>query len=333
MVTGRWILSLLCAGLLASAQPAPSLRSLAEARNLQIGAAVNPRLLAQELQYAQVLAREFNLVVAENAMKWGFLQTSRGQYNFAAADLLLDFAQKNHQVVRGHALVWHRSLPRWMDGPFTPAEMEAILSEHIRTVVGRYRGRIAYWDVVNEAVGDDAQLRASPFNVVPDYLEKAFRLAHIADPNAKLFYNDYGIEGLGLKSDAVYALLKSLDEKGVPIDGVGFQVHVNLNFSPQGVRMAENLERFAKLGLEIHITEMDVQMSGSAARAERLEKQAQVYREVLQICLRQPRCKVFTLWGFTDAHSWLSASEPLIFDANYRPKPAYFALQHTLQQP
>nr|WP_218917609.1 endo-1,4-beta-xylanase [Allomeiothermus silvanus] len=141
-----------------------------------------------------MLAREFNLVVAENAMKWGSLQTSRRQYNFAAADLLLDFAQKNHQVVRGHALVWHRSLPRWMDGPFTPAEMEAILSEHIRTVVGRYRGRIAYWDVVNEAVGDDAQLRASPFNVVPDYLEKAFRLAHIADPNAKLFYNDYGIE-------------------------------------------------------------------------------------------------------------------------------------------
>ncbi|RIH86744.1 Endo-1,4-beta-xylanase Z [Meiothermus luteus] len=327
-----WSLMLMCL-LMALAQSGPPLRALAEKRNFQIGAAVEPSLLLQEPEYARILAQEFNLVVAENVMKWGALQTSRGQYNFALADLLMDFAQKNRMAVRGHTLVWHQQLPRWMYGSFSPAEMEAILREHIQTVVGRYRGRIAYWDVVNEAVGDDAKLRPTPFEVLPDYLEKAFRLAREADPQAKLFYNDYGAEGLGPKSDAIYALLKGLKERGVPLDGVGFQVHVDLGFSPGAVRMAENLERFARLGLEIHITEMDVRLSGPGSRAERLEKQAQVYREVMRVCLGQPRCKAFTLWGFTDAHSWRSASEPLIFDADYKPKPAYLALQQALQRP
>jgi endo-1,4-beta-xylanase len=326
-----WSLMLMCL-LMALAQSGPPLRALAEKRDLQIGAAVEPSLL-QDPEYARVLAREFNLVVAENVMKWGALQTSRGQFNFAPADLLVDFAQKHRMAVRGHNLLWHQQLPRWMYGSFSTAEMATILREHIQTVMGRYRGRIAYWDVVNEAVGDDTKLRPTPFEILPDYLEKAFRFAREADPQAKLFYNDYGAEGWGPKSDAIYALLKGLKEKGVPLDGVGFQAHLDLNFSPAAVRMAENLERFAKLGLEIHITEMDVRLSGSAPKAERLAKQADLYQEVLQICLRQPKCKAFTLWGFTDAYSWRAASEPLIFDADYQPKPAYFASQGALQRP
>lgn len=328
-----WSLLLLGLSLLTLAQSGPPLRTLAEKHGLQVGAAVEPNLLLQDPEYAQVLAREFNLVVAENVMKWGALQTTRGQFNFAPADLLVEFAQKNHMAVRGHTLVWHQQLPRWVYGDFTPAEMEAILREHIQTVVGHFRGKIAYWDVANEVIGDDAELRPTPFEVLPDYLEKAFRYAHTADPGAKLFYNDYGAEGLGPKSDAIYALLKSLKDKGVPLDGVGFQAHLDLNFSPTAARMAENLERFAKLGLEIHITEMDVRLSGPGSKAERLQKQAQIYQEVLQVCLRQPRCKVFTLWGVSDAYSWRAASEPLIFDADYQPKPAYFALRRTLQQP
>jgi len=319
--------------MMALAQSGPPLRELAERRGILVGAAVEPSLLLQEAAYGPVLAREFNLVVAENVMKWGALQTSRGQFNFAAADLLVNFAQKHKQVIRGHTLVWHQQLPRWMYGSFSRSEMEAILSQHIRTVVGRYKGQIAYWDVVNEAIGDDARLRATPFDVLPDYIERAFRLAREADPKAKLFYNDYGAEGLGPKSDAIYSLLKSLKEKGVPIDGIGFQAHLDLGFSPQQARMAENLERFARLGLEIHITEMDVRLTGPGTKAERLQAQARLYQEILQICLRQPRCKVFTLWGVSDAHSWRAASEPLIFDVDYQPKPAYFALQRTLQQP
>lgn len=328
-----WSVLLLGLGLLALAQSGPPLRTLAEKRGLQIGAAVEPNLLLQDPEYARVLAREFNLLVAENVMKWGALQTARGQFNFGAADLLVDFAQKNQMAIRGHTLVWHQQLPRWIYDRFTPAEMEAILRQHIQTVVGRYRGKIAYWDVANEVIGDDARPRTTPFDILPDYLEKAFRYARAADPKAKLFYNDYGAEGLGPKSDAIYALLRSLKEKGVPLDGVGFQAHLDLNFSPEAARMAENLERFARLGLEIHITEMDVRLSGPGSRAERLRKQAQIYQEVLQVCLRQPRCKVFTLWGVSDAYSWRAASEPLIFDADYQPKPAYFALQRTLQQP
>lgn len=328
-----WSLLLLGLGLLTLAQSGPPLRALAEKRGIQIGAAVEPNLLLQDPEYAQVLAREFNLLVAENVMKWGALQTARGQFNFAPADLLVDFAQKNQMTIRGHTLVWHQQLPRWMYDRFSPVEMEAILRQHIQTVVGRYRGKIAYWDVANEVIGDDARPRKTPFDVLPDYLEKAFRYARAADPNAKLFYNDYGAEGLGPKSDAIYALLKSIKEKGVPLDGVGFQAHLDLNFSPEAARMAENLERFAKLGLEIHITEMDVRLSGPGSKAERLQKQAQIYQQVLQVCLRQPRCKVFTLWGVSDAYSWRAASEPLLFDADYQPKPAYFALQRALRQP
>ncbi len=318
--------------LLVLAQTTPPLRALADQRGLLIGAAVEPALLVEDPDYPKVLAREFNLVVAENVMKWGALQPTQGRFNFPLADLLVEFAQKHNQAIRGHTLVWHQALPGWVY-QLNPDQLATALENHIRTVVGRYKGRIAYWDVVNEAIGDDARPRPTPFNALPDYLERAFRLARQADPQAKLFYNDYGAEGLGPKSDAIYNLLKSLKEKGVPIDGVGFQVHVDLSFSPQRVGMAENLERFARLGLEIHITEMDVRLVGGQPQAERLEAQARVYQEVLQVCLRQPRCKVFTLWGFTDAYSWRAASEPLIFDDRYQPKPAYFALQRTLQQP
>ncbi len=322
-------LALLVAG--CSAPATPPLRALADQRGLLIGAAVEPALLVEDPDYPKVLAREFNLVVAENVMKWGALQPTQGRFNFPLADLLVEFAQKHNQAIRGHTLVWHQALPGWVY-QLNPDQLATALENHIRTVVGRYKGRIAYWDVVNEAIGDDARPRPTPFNALPDYLERAFRLARQADPQAKLFYNDYGAEGLGPKSDAIYALVRSLKQKNL-IDGIGFQAHLDSYFSPQQVRMAENLERFAQLGLEIHITEMDVRLVGNVAREIKLQNQARVYQEVLQVCLRQPRCKAFTLWGFTDLYSWITASEPLIFDDEYRPKPAYFALQRTLQQP
>jgi endo-1,4-beta-xylanase len=324
LMVGVWVLGL-------SQAKGPGLRELAQQRRVLIGAAVEPNWLLEEPEYGQVLAREFNLVVAENVMKWTSLQPDQGQFNFVLADLLMNFAEKNKQTVRGHTLVWHNQLPRWVY-QLPKTELLPAMQAHIQGVAGYFKGKIAYWDVVNEAIDDTAKPRETPFSAVPNYIEQAFRITRQADPAAKLFYNDYNIEGINPKSDAVYAMVKSLKAKGTPIDGVGFQTHIDQNFSPESVRMAENLERFAKLGLEIHITEMDVKLIGSAPKAQRLKAQAQVYRKVLEVCLKQPACKVFTLWGFTDAHSWLSASEPLIFDDLYQPKPAYQALVEALKK-
>ncbi|WP_245971512.1 endo-1,4-beta-xylanase [Calidithermus terrae] len=318
---------------LALAQPAP-LRALAEQRGLLIGAAVGGALYDPlEPEYAQILAREFNLVVAENAMKWASLSNERGQYGFAGADALVRFARQHGQRVRGHTLIWHEQLPAWVrNGAFSREAMLAVMQEHIQAVAGHFRGQVAYWDVVNEAVSDRGGLRETPFlrAVGPDYLEHAFRFARAADPQAKLFYNDYGADGINTKSDEIYALLKALKAKGVPIDGVGFQAHLDSTFSPRQARMRENLQRFADLGLEVHITELDVLLRGAGTREERLEAQARVYAEVLEACRAVARCTAVTLWGFTDAYSWRAAAEPLIFDALYRPKPAYHALLRAL---
>lgn len=334
-VSAYWLGVGLAALTLAQTPSPQSLRALAERQGLLVGAAVDLAALYDPLEpdYARLLAREFNLVVAENAMKWASLSNERGQYSFTGADALVRFARQHGQRLRGHTLIWHEQLPAWVrGGTFSREAMLAVMQEHIQAVAGHFRGQVAYWDVVNEAVSDRGGLRETPFlrAVGPDYLEHAFRFARAADPQAKLFYNDYGADGMGAKSDEIYALLKALKAKGVPIDGVGFQAHLDSTFSPQQARMRENLQRFADLGLEVHITELDVQLKGVGSREERLEAQARVYAEVLAACRAVRGCTAVTLWGFTDAHSWRAAAEPLIFDALYRPKPAYEALLRAL---
>lgn len=332
----RQVLVWLTVGLsLSLAQTGPSLRELAQARHLLIGAAVGSALYdPSEPEYSAILAREFNFVTPENAMKWGNLSPQQGVYNFQAADQIVQFAQKNSQKVRGHTLVWYQQMPNWLvAGKFSRAELLKILEHHIKTVVGHYKGQIAAWDVVNEAVNDDGSLRENLFlrTIGPQYIELAFRWAHQADPGAKLFYNDYSAEGLNDKSDAIYTLVKSLKAKGAPIDGVGLQTHVDITFDAKALGVSQNIARLGKLGLEVNITEMDVGLRGSSSRAELLQAQAKVYADMLGICLAAPNCTAFTLWGFTDASSWRASSEPLIFDVAYDPKPAYTALQRALQ--
>ena len=224
-----------------SPSPTPtgeSLRDLAPRRGLAIGAAVDVSALRSDPVYAQILAQEFNMLTAENALKFGPLRPSRDSYDFSAADILVQFAQDHDMQVRGHTLVWHNQLPDWLtQGTFSREELSAILKEHILTVVGRYRGKIAAWDVVNEAVGDNGQMRDTFWlrGIGPEYLDLAFQWAHEADPQAKLFYNDYNGEGLGSKSDAIYRLLKELLQRRVPVDGVGLQMHLTLD-APAGGR-------------------------------------------------------------------------------------------------
>jgi endo-1,4-beta-xylanase len=175
-------------------------------------------------------------------------------------------------------------------------------------------------------------LRQTPFTKLlgREYIAQAFRWAHEADPNAKLFYNDYSAEGLNAKSDAILELVKSLLADGVPIHGVGFQTHVNSDFDVNAVRMRENLERFKALGLDVQLTEVDVQTRG--APPEKWQRQAKVYEDLMRVCL-SVKCSAFVTWGFTDAYSWRAGSAPLPFDINYQPKPAYFALLEALKRP
>ncbi len=315
-------------------QPAVPFRGLAPQAGIDIGAAVALQPLQNDPQYAATLTREFNLIVPENALKFGPLSPSRGKYNFSGADYMVNFAQANNMKVYGHALVWHLSNPSWVvNGGFNRDQLIIVMNEHITTVLTRYRGKIAYWDVVNEAAAPNGGYRTSFwYNTIGrDYIEMAFRAAHAADPNALLFYNDYLNESLTAKSDFIYNMVKDLKARGVPIHGVGFQMHLRLDNAPDMAKVRQNIARLEALGLQVRITEIDVEMEvGTASRQDRLNQQAKIFSDALTTCLQAVACKGFTSWGFTDRYTWNAPDTPLMFDANYQPKPAYFAMNTAL---
>jgi endo-1,4-beta-xylanase len=325
-----------------TATPPPTLRTLAQERGIEAGAAVAPGPLRREPLYAQTLSREFSMLTPENAMKFGPVHPEPDRYDFADADYIVDFAEAYDMRVRGHTLVWHNQLPAWLtNGNWTRDELIDILREHITTMVGHYRGRVAAWDVVNEAVADDGSLRDTIWlrGIGPEYVDMAFRWAHEADPDALLFYNDYAAEGLNPKSDAVYALVRGMLDRGVPINGVGLQMHVSLRWPPDPEAVAANMARLGALGLQVHVTEMDVRIQdGAGTTDERLAAQAGVYGDMMGVCLASSACKAFVTWGFTDRHSWIPQftghpDAPLPFDESYRPKPAYYAIMDALAGP
>ncbi len=316
------------------------LRASAEQRGFFIGAAVAVSPFRNEPIYRETLGREFNIIVAENAFKWDSVRPSRTTFNFRDTDALVDFAQASNMKIRGHTLVWHNQIPGWLtNGNFSRDEVIAILREHILTFVGRYKGRVWAWDVVNEAVDDSTGgLRTGSFwyqKIGPDYLRLAFEFAREADPGAKLYYNDYSSEGLNTKSNGVFNLVSSLKSQGIPIDGVGWQMHQVNGFRMQPANRT-NAKRLAELGLEISITEMDVRIN-LPTTPEKLAEQAQAYRDAINFCLTEPNCKALLMWGFTDKYSWIPAffsgfGDALIYDMSYQPKPAYFALKEVLEQ-
>lgn len=290
------------------------------------GVAVRADLL-DDRGYAAALTA-FGSVTPENELKWEISEPERGRFDFGASDRIVAFATRHGMAARGHVLVWHLQNPGWLDD-LSASELRAALAGHIETLMRRYVGRIAEWDVVNEAVDDDGRLRRSLWldKLGPGYIALAFRLAHAADPRAKLFYNDYGAEGEGTKADAVYRLVAQLKHQGVPIDGVGLQGHVDTEPVPGYER---NIARFARLGLRIELTEMDVRTKADAA-AERGAQAAQ-YERLVGDC---PRCTRFTVWGLDDADSWVPGAYPgfghaTLLDADLSPKPAFDAFRRAL---
>jgi endo-1,4-beta-xylanase len=333
-----------CLRLVAAPTPQPMLvphaplRTLAERRALLVGTAVDPGKL-DDPAYANLLADEFSLVTPENVMKFEVVHPEPGRYDFQAADDLAAFAAAHHMQVRGHTLVWDSQLPDWiLEGDYTREQWRAILREHIYTVVGHYRGRILAWDVVNEAVNDDGGLVDSFWRrkVGREFIALAFQWAHEADPEALLFYNDNGGEGLNAKSQAIYALAQGLLQAGMPLDGVGLQMHTALGNEPNPDDLLANLQRLAELGLQIHITEMDVRLQYSTKpQAQKLRAQAEVYRDVMAACLQVENCTAFVTWGLSDRYSWIPGftgqpDQPLLFDRQGWPKPAYWAVHEAL---
>jgi len=273
-----------------SAEPAasptpPTLRQLADQRKWLVGTAINPSYITNP-QYTALLESEFNGVVAENVMKWGRLSAQRGIYDFSQADALMEFAARHQMAVRGHTLVWDLQLPEWLTlSRLSPDEYRAILKEHITTVVRRYTGQIAAWDVVNEPLDDQGHLRQNFWlqAIGPEYILLAFQWAHAADPDAQLFLNESYAEGLNDKSQGVYALVSGMLEKGVPIDGVGMQMHLRLENPPVPEDVAENMQRLAELGLKVHITELDVRLQDApGSRNEKLVVKG-VYLEIWRV--------------------------------------------------
>lgn len=323
-------------------QPA-TLRTAADGAGILIGTAARPALFS-EAAYAQTLGREFNMIEAEDVMKWWVIRRNQGEFDFSQGDQLVAFARAHGLKVRGHCLVWDHNNPEWLaKGSFSPEQMSRLLHDHITTEMRHYASQVFAWDVVNEALDEGGQPKNSLWYNHPGigmagkgtaYVEQAFRWAHEADPKALLFYNDNGGEGIGKKSDAIYAMLKEFKQRGVPIDGVGLQMHIDrLNFDAQAV--ASNLARLTALGLQVHITELDVSLPLNAAGqagADDLRRQAEVYRGVVRACLENSGCTAIQTWGFTDKYSWIGShthgdrGAALLFDRDYKPKPSYTAM-------
>ena len=352
--------------------PEQSLREAAQASGLLIGTAVRPPALS-EPAYAATLAREFNMLEPEDALKWEVVHPERQSYDFSQADQIVDFAARHGMKVRGHTLVWHRQNPKWLtEGKYTSGELAEILEKHIKTVVGHCRGKIFAWDVVNEAFDElhPGELRSTIWRDQPgiaiassyepratsnpgrselearsskqsySYIERCFRWAHEADPQALLFYNEAEAETMNPKSDAIYAMVRDFRQRGVPIDGVGLQMHI-ANLHADVASIAANIQRFTALGVQVHITEMDVALPVDAegnARAEDLQLQADIYRQIATACVSHPGCTAIQTWGFTDKYSWIGSHSKktqgaaLLFDRNYQAKPAYDALRGALEQ-
>ncbi len=316
-----------------------TLRAQAAARGILIGTAVDATALVQDSAYAETLGREFSILTPENAMKFDALEPAPNVYNFKQADELVAFAKAHQMQVHGHNFVWYRALPDWIkQGSFTKAQLSSILHDYITTVMTHYKGQVSMWDIANEVLDDQGQFRTSIWYTTlgPDFLDQAFRWAREADPHVQLFYNDYGTERPGVKADALYALVKGMLARGVPIDGVGFQMHVGLGDPPTKQAVIANFQRFADLGIKVQISEMDVMVQGSSLPLQqKLQAQAHLYQDMLSACLSVSACEAFTMWGFTDRYTWIPAAtghpdQPLIFDQNFQQKPAYTALFQTL---
>jgi endo-1,4-beta-xylanase len=347
----------------AHAQPAPPLKD-AFAEHFRIGAAVStPQALGDQPPALQIAARHFNTITSENLLKWAEVHPEPSRYNFDPADKFVAFGQEHGMFIVGHTLVWHNQTPTWVfeDDAGQPLTRDALIErmrQHIHAVVGRYKGKIHGWDVVNEAFEDDGALRDSLWRRIigDDYLELAFRFAHEADPHAELYYNDYNEWHPG-KRKAVGALVRSFKANGVPIHGIGMQGHWGLDY-PSLAEIDAMLNDYGQLGVKLMVTELDMNIlprPGAQTAAEvsdtaeggdamnpyaaglpaaKSRELADRYAAIFRLFAKhQDKIDRVTFWGVHDGQSWLNnwpirgrTAHPLLFDRKLQPKPAFNAV-------
>jgi endo-1,4-beta-xylanase len=319
----------------ATLAPGTPLKTLAAADGGRyFGSDMTGNLLSQST-VTQLQAQQFNMVTPGNEMKWDTTEPSNGTFNFAPGQQIVNYAQSNNERVRCHNLVWHSQLPSWVSS-LPSNQVQSAMETHITREAGNYKGSCYAWDVVNEPFNDDAN--ATPradvfFNAMGiGYIADALKTAHAADPNAKLYLNDYNIEGQNAKSNAMFNLAQSLLSQGVPLNGIGFESHFVLGGVPSD--MQANMQRFANLGLDVAVTELDDRINLPASSAN-LTQQASEFSKVVQACLNVSRCVGVTQWAVGDADSWVPGTfsgqgAATMFDQSYNPKPAFTSVQNTL---
>ena len=357
------------AGALTSVRAQPVLKDAFKNQFL-IGAALNEDQFSGKGGCADsLIPAQFNTISPENVLKWESIHPGPNQYDFGPADRYVEYGRKHKMFIVGHTLVWHNQTPAWVfrDDKGNPVDRETLLRrlhDHIATVVGRYKGKINGWDVVNEALNEDGTLRPSPwFKILGgDYLLKAYQFAHEADPKAQLYYNDYSLENAPKRAGAI-ALIQKLQSQGVPIAAAGLQGHYKMNW-PAPAQLEETIKAFSALGIKVMITELDVDVLPAATRSEaaevgmnfQLQARLNPYTNGLPDSVQQALAKSYanlfevlvqnrksmsrvTFWGVTDADSWLNkwpvkgrTSYPLLFDRQCQPKPAFDAVIQVARQ-
>jgi len=317
----------------AALAPGTPLKTLAQADGGRyFGSDMTGNLLSQST-VTQLQAQQFDMVTPGNEMKWDTTEPSNGSFNFSPGDQIVSYAKSNGEQVRCHNLVWQSQLPSWVSS-LPSSQVQSAMETHITTEASHYKGECYAWDVVNEPFNSDGSFVSDPFfNAMGSgYIADALKTAHAADPNAKLYLNDYNIEGENAKSNAMYSLAQSLLAQGVPLNGIGFESHFILGQVPSD--MEANMQRFASLGLDVAVTELDDRITLPASTAN-LQQQATDFANVVKDCLGVSRCVGVTQWAVGDADSWVPGTfsgqgAATMFDQSYNPKPAFTAVQQAL---
>lgn len=328
----------------------PALKSLAANHNIDLGNFAIPSRF-NEPPYDYLLTSQFNVALVDNQPNWHFidadLRPSATTFNFSRVDQVVNYAEAHHMAIQAHHFVWgdEKWLPDWLkNGKYSKAQLLDLIHNHIQVVGSRYSGKIKEWTVVNEAFTRQQHLYDlhdwwADHIGDQSYIDQSFVWARQADPHAKLLLNDFNDEIYSTTSDNMYNYIKGAKQRGIPIDGIGMQMHIDASKRPDKDQVIANMQRFGKLGVSVYVTEFDVNLNSVVgSTAYKNDLQGKIYYDMMRACIESKVCPSFSILGITDKETWYNyigstGANPLPFDRNYNPKPAYYSLYDALAQP